>query len=115
MVLVSRQPKELEAVLFRVESDLARADVSVQGGELQAWYIGGQNLLWERDPQWWDQSAPILFPIVGWANQGRINVDGRSRPIGVHGFAAQSQFTMLERTDTSITLVLASDERTFHI
>jgi galactose mutarotase-like enzyme len=115
MVLVSRQPKELEAVLFRLESDLARADVSVQGGELQAWYIGGQNLLWERDPQWWDQSAPILFPIVGWANQGRINVDGRSRPIGVHGFAAQSQFTMLERTDTSITLVLASDERTFHI
>ena len=26
-----------------------------------------------------------------------------------------SQFTMLERTDTSITLVLASDERTFQI
>jgi galactose mutarotase-like enzyme len=115
MVLVSRQPKELEAVLFRLESDLARADVSVQGGELQAWYIGGQNLLWERDPQWWDQSAPILFPIVGWANQGSITVDGRSRPIGVHGFAANSQFTMLERTDTSITLVLASDELTFQI
>jgi galactose mutarotase-like enzyme len=102
-------------MLFRLESDLARADVSVQGGELQAWYVGGQNLLWERDPEWWDQSAAILFPIVGWANQGRINVDGRSRPIGVHGFAAQSQFTMLERTDTSITMVLASDERTFQI
>jgi hypothetical protein len=59
-------------MLFRLESDLARADVSVRGGELQAWYIGGQNLLWERDPEWWDQSAPILFPIVGWTNQGRI-------------------------------------------
>ena len=88
-------------MLFRLESDLARADVSLQGGELQAWYIGGQNLLWERDPQWWDQSEPILFPIVGWANQGSITVDGRSRPIGVHGFAANSQFTMLERTDTA--------------
>ena len=32
-------------MLFRLESDLARADVSVQGGELQAWYIGGENLL----------------------------------------------------------------------
>jgi hypothetical protein len=51
-------------MLFRLESGLARADVSRQGGELQAWYIGGQNLLWERDPQWWDQSAPNRTQLV---------------------------------------------------
>jgi galactose mutarotase-like enzyme len=102
-------------MLVRLENDHARADVAVRGGELQAWYVNGQSLLWEGNPEWWDQCAPILFPIVGWADQGKIKVDGRSRPMGVHGFAAQSQFTIQKQTDASVTLMFASDERTFEI
>jgi galactose mutarotase-like enzyme len=100
---------------IRLESNDASAEISLIGGELHAWHIGGRSLLWERDPKWWDQSAPILFPIVGWANQGRIKVDNRWRSIELHGFAAKSEFAMLERDDASTTLVLASNERTFDI
>lgn len=102
-------------MIFKLENGSARASVSLTGGELKDWSIAGQGLLWEGDSQWWDQSSPILFPIVGWANQGRIKVDGRPRPIGVHGFAAKSEFSMLEQNAAGIRLILASNEQTFQI
>ncbi|WP_439953273.1 hypothetical protein, partial [Escherichia coli] len=61
---------------------------------------------------WWAKSSPVLFPIVGWTNQGRIRVDGKVRPMGVHGFAAASEFTVEARDAASVSLVLTDDEAT---
>lgn len=97
-------------MLIRLNDGSARADISLKGGELHAWRIGSRSLLWERDPEWWDQSAPILFPVVGWANGGHARIDGRSRPIPLHGFAAKSDFVILEQSPKSVTLMLAGEE-----
>jgi galactose mutarotase-like enzyme len=99
-------------MLIHLEQGAARAEVSLRGGELHGWFVENRNLLWQRDPKWWDQSAPILFPIVGWGNGGRIMVDGRSRPMGVHGFAARSAFDVVNRDHASVTLVLSDNDVT---
>jgi galactose mutarotase-like enzyme len=99
-------------MLIHLEQGAARAEVSLRGGELHGWFMENRNLLWQRDPRWWDQSAPILFPIVGWGNGGRITVDGRSRPMGVHGFAARSAFDVVNRDHASVTLVLSDNDVT---
>ncbi|MGL4285522.1 MAG: aldose 1-epimerase family protein [Phreatobacter sp.] len=95
-----------------LENGPARAIVATTGSELHAWRAGGRDLLWTRDPAWWAKSSPVLFPIVGWANQGRIRVDGTARPMGVHGFAAASEFTVEARDAASVSLVLTDNEAT---
>lgn len=99
-------------MLIHLEQGPARAEVSLRGGELRGWSAGHRSLLWQGDGAWWDQSAPILFPIVGWGNGGRIMVDGRARPIGVHGFAASSLFDVLNRDAASVTLALSDNDLT---
>ncbi|MBN8943087.1 MAG: aldose 1-epimerase family protein [Rhizobiales bacterium] len=95
-----------------LENGPARAVVATTGGELHAWRAGGRDLLWTRDPAWWAKSSPVLFPIVGWTNQGRIRADGKVRPMGVHGFAAASEFTVEARDAASVSLVLTDNEAT---
>lgn len=99
-------------MLIDLANGPARARIATEGGELHAWQIAGHDLLWSRAPAWWEKSSPLLFPIVGWANQGVVRADGIARPMGVHGFAAASTFTLDARTETSATLVLTDTPAT---
>jgi galactose mutarotase-like enzyme len=98
-----------------LESGASRACVDIRGGELRSWFAGGCELLWHGDPVWWDHSAPILFPIVGWASGGQILVDGSRRPMGVHGFARHHEFALSGRDRASVTLTLTSNPETREI
>ena len=43
-----------------------RAEISTRGAELvRLQDETGQDLLWDADPAYWQEHAPLLFPIVG--------------------------------------------------
>jgi len=88
------------------------ASIDTTGGELRRWHVGGRDLLWPGDPAWWDSSAPILFPIVGWARNGEVRIDGIARPMGVHGFAGSGPFRSVEQGEASCRLELLDDAET---
>jgi galactose mutarotase-like enzyme len=89
-----------------------RAEVRLAGGELVAWSVAGRDLLWRMDSAVWPGTAPILFPIVGWARNGVISIDGRAYPMGVHGFAAASPFAVVTKEDDAVCLRLADSPAT---
>lgn len=82
----------------------AYALIAQRGAEPLAWSVAGRDLLWTADANFWSQTSPILFPIVGWANGGTIRVDGKKFHIGVHGFAAAQDFEIVARTQSSVRL-----------
>lgn len=82
------------------------------GGELVAWRVAGRDLLWTANPSIWPRTSPILFPIVGWARNGAISVDGRTYPMGVHGFAASSAFAPVVQEDAALCLRLTDNPQT---
>ncbi len=88
------------------------AAISPTGGELRSWSVGGRDLLWPGDSAWWNASAPLLFPIVGWARNGEVLIDGVRRPMGVHGFAANRAFRIMEQDEAHCRLELADDAGT---
>lgn len=92
-----------------LSSQGAEATVSALGAELTRWRVNGRDCLWTPDPRWWDRTAPVLFPIVGWARDGRIVVDGKERPMGVHGFAAARLFTVEAFAENHVRLTLRDD------
>ena len=98
--------------IITLKSGDAVARVALQGGELLGWRAGGRDLLWTPDPAIWPRSAPILFPIVGWARDGLIRVDGQSYPLGVHGFASYMPFECENVADDRATLVLLDGPHT---
>lgn len=100
-----------DAILLRAgETDLGA--VALRGAELQFWRSNGADLIWTPDPTVWRQTAPLLFPVVGWTRDGRARVGEAVFPLGLHGFARSKSFAVAARTPDSATLVLEDDEET---
>lgn len=100
-----------EAILLEHPSgDSAR--ILTFGAELVAWRARGVDLIWAKDANIWDQTAPILFPVVGWTRDGRILVDGAHYPLGLHGFAWRKRFDVAERRADYLRLALMDDAET---
>jgi galactose mutarotase-like enzyme len=72
----------------------------------------GADYLWNGDPSWWPSHAPLLFPIVGEVSGGALTVDGRSYPIGRHGFARRSIFEVVESEVARCRFRLCANEET---
>jgi len=88
----------------------AFARIALQGAELQSWAVHGTELSWTPAPAIWADSAPVLFPVVGWTRGGGVTIAGRTYPLGLHGFARYSPFRLAERGEDHARLVLESSE-----
>lgn len=82
------------------------------GAELRQWRACGVEMIRELDATVWDRTAPILFPVVGWTRHGEVRVNGQTYPLGLHGFAWRKKFTLAERRDDFLRLVLTDDAET---
>ncbi|WP_256024665.1 aldose 1-epimerase family protein [Roseomonas sp. GC11] len=87
----------------------ARLTLSPLGAEMRSWRAAGREWLWPGDARWWARSAPVLFPIVGWARDGVIRHGAHSYPMGVHGFAAARRFRLAGQGESWARLVLEDD------
>jgi len=90
----------------------ATAQVALRGAELRAWRHGARDLIWLSDPRFWTDTAPLLFPVVGWTRDGTVRVHGRTYPLGLHGFARAKVFRLESRTAAAARLTLEADAAT---
>ena len=90
----------------------ARAEIALLGAEARRWSVDGVDLLWEPDAAVWSGVSPVLFPIVGWARDGLIRVEGQHYPMGVHGFASVETFEVIDRRSDFVSLALHSNDAT---
>ncbi len=94
---------------------VATARVALHGAELRAWHINGVPLIWTPDPHVWAETAPVLFPVVGWTRDGTVQVEGRTYPLGLHGFARALPFELAARGADWARLRLASSAETLRL
>nr|WP_137827279.1 aldose 1-epimerase family protein [Methylobacterium sp. L1A1] len=100
-----------ECIEIRAE-DGTTARIALKGAEPVSWQVEGQEYLWNGDPAHWNRHAPWLFPVVGASAGGMVQVEGRPYPMAQHGFARDCLFTVVARTDDSVTLRLEDDAGT---
>lgn len=96
----------------RLQNNVASAEIALRGAELRDWIVDGAPLIWSKDPAVWAETAPILFPVVGWTRGHRIIVDGASHPLGLHGFARTLDFEVIGQWPTHVGLCLRSSPET---
>jgi galactose mutarotase-like enzyme len=90
----------------------ASAVIAPLGAELRAWAVDGAPLIWTPDPAIWADTAPVLFPVVGWTRGAQVRVAGVTYPLGLHGFARTLAFRVVERGEDHVALALESGPET---
>ncbi|MGJ0394087.1 MAG: aldose 1-epimerase family protein [Methylocystis sp.] len=99
-----------DAIILEAEGDTA--EILPFGAELSAWRTEGVDMIWAKNPNIWDQTAPILFPVVGWTRDGKVTVEGKTYPLALHGFAWKKRFEIAERRADYLRLALLDDAET---
>lgn len=87
--------------------------VSPMGAELQSIKDNeGNEYLWQADERFWPRHSPILFPIVCGLWNGRYRIDGYEYAMERHGFARDSEFSLISKSDTKVTFALEDSAET---
>lgn len=72
----------------------------------------GTEYLWQGNALYWADSSPVLFPYIARLYKNSYAYCGEVYNMGIHGFAAQCEFTLESKRDDSITLILRESEET---
>ena len=87
--------------------------VSTRGAELQSIrHADGTEYLWQGDPAYWQDRAPVLFPYVARLTEDSYRFREKTYHMGIHGFAAGMEFTPVEQSLERVTLELRANEQT---
>ena len=70
----------------------------------------GIERVWCRDPQYWANCNPILFPYTGLLPDGKYSYKGQDHFLGSHGLARYAEFTFEDCQEDEATLSLSSNE-----
>ncbi len=101
-------------MLHYLENDVLKISVDTHGAELSSIYRKDERreMLWHGDPQFWGRKSPVLFPVVGKYKNGKTTYNGKEYALGQHGFARDSEFTLVEQNDNKLVFTLKSSEET---
>ena len=87
--------------------------VFTKGAELYSYKINGEEFIWERNPEFWGGSSPVLFPFVGILKSGKYTFDGKEYEISTrHGFARDNNFDLIEKGENFLKFKFSSNEET---
>lgn len=79
-------------------NNLLSVEISSLGAELQSITNArtGHQYLYQGNTSFWGRRSPVLFPIVGSVAGGEFRMDGKSFPMSQHGFARDSEFSVVK-------------------
>lgn len=101
-------------MLYNLENDILKISVDTHGAELSSIYRKDERreMLWHGDPEFWGRKSPVLFPVVGKYKNGKTTYNGKEYALGQHGFARDSEFTLIEQSENKLVFALESNEET---
>ena len=96
----------------RIKNEYYAITVSTKGAELIS-VLGsdGKEYMWQKSAEgFWEDHAPILFPVCGRLLGQRYTYRGKEYEMDVHGFAKDFEFAVVSKEGSHITMSLSSNE-----
>lgn len=102
---------------YILENDNLKLTFKSKGAELIGIYNKDNNreYIWQGNPEYWNRSAPVLFPNVGKYNDGKYIYNDITYQQGQHGFARDKEFLLLNKTENRIVFSLSFDDDTLKV
>lgn len=103
--------------LYFLENEKLKIAVDSMGAELSSIIrkADGTEMLWQGDPRFWGRKSPVLFPVVGKYKNLKTTYMGKEYRLGQHGFARDSEFTLLEKNESGISFELCESEESLAV
>ncbi len=91
--------------------------INEKGAELSSFLDleTGIEHIWNADPSFWNRHAPVLFPIVGQVEDGEYTVEKIKYNLPQHGFARDSNFTLVENQNNTLVFSLHHSPETLNV
>lgn len=99
-------------MLYTIKNDQIELKVCSLGAEIKSVKYLNEERLHDSNPKFWGRSAPLLFPNVGTILNKTTTINGQNYPLPKHGFLRDTESTVQELTDTSITFKFVSSPNT---
>lgn len=103
-------------MIYTIQNQCLTVQVEDLGAQLASIRApGGEEYLWQGDPDIWARRAPILFPFIGRLREGSYDLDGTTYAISTHGFARDMAFTVTEQGPDRVSLRLTDTPETWAV
>ncbi|RRD40256.1 aldose 1-epimerase family protein [Leptotrichia sp. OH3620_COT-345] len=87
--------------------------VFTKGAELYSYKINGEEFIWDRNPEFWEGSSPVLFPFIGIIKDGKYTYGNKEYEVTTrHGFARDYNFELIEKGEDFLKFKFSSNEET---
>lgn len=102
---------------YSIKNEYLTAEFSNRGAEPQSLKSNktGKEYIWQGNPDFWPNRAPVVFPIVGALKDDTYTYEGKKYTLNKHGFSRASVFECEKNTDTSVSFVLRHSEETLKV
>jgi len=100
-------------IIFLENSELSAA-VCTLGAELRSLKPKktGLEYIWQRDAKYWEDSAPVMFPICGRLFNLQHEYKGKTYPMPLHGLLWKTDLKVLNKAADSVTFLFESNDET---
>lgn len=99
-------------MIVNISNEFLSVAIDTHGAEIRSIVRDGKEYMWERDPAYWEDCAPVLFPMVSSLLDDKYTYNGKTYSFPQHGFASQSEFEVADKRADSVTLRLVQDDYT---
>ena len=73
--------------MVNLKNNILSVDIDTLGAEIRRITVNGEDRLWSGDPDVWEGTAPVLFPMCGGLRDDKFTHGGKEYHLAKHGFA----------------------------
>lgn len=100
-------------MMITIQDSKTSAVIDTTGAQLVSFQdASGKEYIWQRNPAYWKNCSPLLFPAIGNSRNGKTKFDGTWFDMPKHGFCKESVFEVSAQSDTSTSFRLTANDKT---
>lgn len=89
-------------MIYTIKNNALHVEINSLGAQIMSIKKNGEEFLWQGDKTYWENRAPILFPLVGRIENDNITIDGKECNMTKHGFIRDYEWQVAESSDDKI-------------
>lgn len=103
--------------IYSLENQFLKLTFNSIGAELKSCYskLLSKELIYDGKSEYWNRSAPVLFPIVGKLKENQYFLHEIQFELSQHGFARNEAFDLCDLTNEKISFSLKASDESFKI
>ena len=98
--------------MITIESDVLKVQIDEMGAQLSSIYHKKYSLeyLWQKDPEYWKSSAPVVFPIIGKLTNGKYRYCGNEYELKSNGLIRYKNVPIFNQGKDFVEFIYEPDE-----